>query len=276
MKSIQLANPCSENWEQMQPAAQGKFCGRCQMQVHDMTALSTWEVIQLFQKNGGKLCGRLTETQLKQHNDTIEKQSIFRFSKITKSISAFSVVAMAFVTMPLKKSYATNNVVVTQPNFLFKESNFLPDEPPLDSARILKVKVVDEKGEAITGAAIILLNPFKKKLYSVKTNDKGNGIINIPNDYCALRINKIDKKEIIYDLQPNSDSVVFRMEEDCSIPQIIHMGGFYPSNKKLEVIKNVSEPLNLNEKKGSQILWKRILFFPYYQTRRLYRRVRNN
>ena len=110
MKSIQLANPCSENWEQMQPAAQGKFCGRCQMQVHDMTALSTWEVIQLFQKNGGKLCGRLTETQLKQHNDTIEKQSIFIFSKITKSISAFSVIAMAFVTMPAKVMKEDGNI----------------------------------------------------------------------------------------------------------------------------------------------------------------------
>lgn len=230
MKSIKLANPCSENWEQMQPVAQGRFCGHCQTQVHDMTALSTREVIQLFQKNGGELCGRLTESQLKQCNATIEKQSFFRFSKITKSISAFSVVAMAFLTLPLKKSYAKFHAEVTQPNTISEESNLLPEAPPLDSARIVKVRVVDERGKAINGAEITLLNAFKKQLFTIKTNVEGNGIINIPTDYCSIKIAFFEKKEIIHSLTSISDSILIKMEENCELEEVMMLTGYMNSN----------------------------------------------
>ncbi len=231
MKSINLANPCSENWGKMQPVAQGRLCGHCQTQVHDMTALSTQEVIELFQKNGGKLCGRLTESQLKQHNESIEKQSFFRFSKITKSISAFSVVAMAFLTMPLKKSYAKFHVEVTQPNTFSEASNRLP-EAQLDSSRIVKVRVVDERGNAINGAEITLLNAFKKELHSIKTNEEGNGIMNIPTDYCSIKITFFDKKEIIYSLTPTSDSILIKMKENCDLEEVIMFLGYMNSNSQ--------------------------------------------
>ncbi len=253
MKSIQLANPCSEHWEQMQPAAHGRFCDHCQKQVHDMTGLSTTEVIQLFQKNGGKLCGRMTETQLKQHNSIIEKQSFFRFSKITKSISAFSVVAMAFVTMPFKKSYATNHEVVTQPILFLKESNPLPKPPPLDSARTLKVKVVDESGEAIVGADVEVLDSLRKPILETITDMDGNAEIYLKLNvgYITFEFLGMIKDTVQYNLSTTDFAKV--MKEDENIEFEVR-GCCYSYTPR----------------------WKRIAFFPYYQTKRLYRKVRYN
>ena len=255
MKSIQLAKPCRENWEQMQPVAQGRFCGQCQKQVHDMTALNTREVIQLFQKNGGKLCGRMTATQLKQHNAAIEKQSFFRFSKITKSISAFSVVAMAFVTMPLKKSYATNHAVITQPNSFIKVSNPLPEPPPLDSARILKVKVVDERGKALAGVSLEVLDSLRKPIHGTVTDMDGRQEIYLKLDvgYITFEFYGMFKDTVKYNLSTKDFTQILKEDKNFKEEILVSLG-----------YMTVVRPL-----------WKRILFFPYYQTKRLYWRVRN-
>jgi hypothetical protein len=66
-KHIQLsiADPCHENWDNMTPVAQGKFCGSCQKQVIDFSNMSDREVAQFFKKpSAGSICGRFMQDQL--------------------------------------------------------------------------------------------------------------------------------------------------------------------------------------------------------------------
>lgn len=76
-KKIQLTvpKPCHENWDVMTPVEKGKFCGSCQKQVMDFTAMSDREIAQFFKKPGtGSVCGRFLNDQLDREIEIPKKR----------------------------------------------------------------------------------------------------------------------------------------------------------------------------------------------------------
>lgn len=68
--TINIPQPCSENWDTMQPGAQGRHCDSCAQTVIDFT---TWELqditAYLKKKTGKHVCGRFLNSQLNQPFD---------------------------------------------------------------------------------------------------------------------------------------------------------------------------------------------------------------
>jgi hypothetical protein len=61
---LRVNNPCHENWDNMSPAEQGKFCGVCETEVVDFVAMSDEQVEQFFANyQGGHLCGRIRQKE---------------------------------------------------------------------------------------------------------------------------------------------------------------------------------------------------------------------
>ncbi len=54
---ISLPSPCSENWDEMQPAGCNRFCAACSETIHDLAALTSQEAEALLRKPG-KHCVR--------------------------------------------------------------------------------------------------------------------------------------------------------------------------------------------------------------------------
>lgn len=56
---IAITNPCSENWNSMEPDSVGRFCQSCRKSVIDFTSKSDSEIQEFLKdKQGEKLCGR--------------------------------------------------------------------------------------------------------------------------------------------------------------------------------------------------------------------------
>jgi len=66
LKKLQLilTNPCSENWDEMQPSKAGRFCDKCEKHIVDLSQKSDAELIDFFKKKKENVCGRLLPTQL--------------------------------------------------------------------------------------------------------------------------------------------------------------------------------------------------------------------
>jgi len=73
MKSIQIEEPCHEDWSKMNPTQQGAFCGKCEIDVVDFSRLSKPEIKSLLIENDGKhLCGRFENKQLIELNNDFQ------------------------------------------------------------------------------------------------------------------------------------------------------------------------------------------------------------
>lgn len=59
-----IPTPCHEDWNQMTPQDQGRFCAACKKCVFDLSAKSKTEIRDLYVAQGGDLCGRIRPSQL--------------------------------------------------------------------------------------------------------------------------------------------------------------------------------------------------------------------
>lgn len=63
--NIKVPKPCHENWHNMTPKEQGRFCGSCQKVVVDFTVMSDKEMLDHISKAAGQsVCGRFANDQL--------------------------------------------------------------------------------------------------------------------------------------------------------------------------------------------------------------------
>lgn len=59
INSIQIATPCSADWEQMRGTGQVRFCEACRKSVYNLSAMSAEEAVATIQRQEGTLCVRL-------------------------------------------------------------------------------------------------------------------------------------------------------------------------------------------------------------------------
>lgn len=62
---IKVPKPCHENWRNMTPKEQGRFCGSCEKIVVDFSKMSDKEMLSHLSKAAGQpVCGRFANDQL--------------------------------------------------------------------------------------------------------------------------------------------------------------------------------------------------------------------
>lgn len=62
---LHINEPCTQNWDSMTTAEQGKFCNQCNKTVFDFTTATDTEIVKHIEAMNGELfCGRFEENQL--------------------------------------------------------------------------------------------------------------------------------------------------------------------------------------------------------------------
>ena len=61
---LQISEPCTQNWDQMDIADHGKFCKHCSKTVIDFTGFTDEQILAKLQEQKGGLCARLNPEQL--------------------------------------------------------------------------------------------------------------------------------------------------------------------------------------------------------------------
>ena len=76
---LQILNPCPENWAEMTPETQGRFCQSCQKTVIDFTQMSDNQVVLYFKEHSTEnACGRFYPFQLNRpliENITLKRRN---------------------------------------------------------------------------------------------------------------------------------------------------------------------------------------------------------
>lgn len=53
---LQIAKPCPKNWDEMAGDTQRRFCGHCQLHVHNLSAMPDKDREELIARSGERLC----------------------------------------------------------------------------------------------------------------------------------------------------------------------------------------------------------------------------
>lgn len=251
---VHIAEPCSRNWESMTRIEQGRFCGSCQKKVYDLRGESLQGLALIFEHQKGQLCGRIDERQLLAYNNWVDKQNIFApLSTLRSAVSAWSMLAFSLCIAPFKKSIAAET-----PTYLddkFSERKKVMDNalrPSQDSARVLVINVRDENNEAIGGTTVEVFDNMGICKGGISTNLEGNASIHTKLDNGFLKISYLGFKSQKINFKSGDSNFKIILKED--------------------VDSLIGEIIILNRKP----LWKRVLFFPYYQSKKLWRKIRNN
>ena len=172
--SLQIPEPCHENWAEMTPSEQGRFCQNCQKIVVDFSKMSDRDLTQWFVALAGeRVCGRVNPKQLNRS-----------FSCVTQSKSTFYqrtailVSGLFFATSAYGQDYKPTEITTKGDTILVHPPQYAEPLKTEKKARILRGVVLDERGEplpsvqiTVKGTKISEITDFDGLLKIVLTND---------------------------------------------------------------------------------------------------------
>lgn len=87
--TLEIANPCSENFDKMIPNSKGSFCDSCAKNVIDLSRKTNAEIARFMVENKDKnICGRVKTTQLESefvYNETSRMNNL-KYAAIAASV----------------------------------------------------------------------------------------------------------------------------------------------------------------------------------------------
>jgi len=167
MKKIELSipKPCHEDWNAMTPQDRGRFCASCQKTVIDFSQMSDSQIADFFKRPKDSVCGHFSNSQLNRVINIPKKRIpwVRYFFTIALPAFLFALKAGAQGAVLVRGRVA----VKTQPD---KKEQCEVKPEVLQEKKILKGKVIDEEGNPITFASVVI----ESKKIRVQTNSEGN------------------------------------------------------------------------------------------------------
>ncbi|MHC0440050.1 hypothetical protein [Flavobacterium sp. 3-210] len=92
---ITIPEPCHENWDEMTPKDNGRFCMSCSKTVVDFTSMLPDEIQHFFiQNQNNKICGRFRKSQLDSVNVQIPSRVLYAQTNYYKMFLLALFIAM--------------------------------------------------------------------------------------------------------------------------------------------------------------------------------------
>lgn len=149
--TLEIASPCSENFDKMTPNESGSFCNSCMKNVIDLSKKTNSEVAKFISENKNtNICARLKTTQLAEE---------FQFNETSK-INNLKYAAVAASIM------LASNVTAQEKNAAETEIR-VPEPVHYTVGKVAYVQNTEEQSIFIKGKLLDAKTnkPFDKKIY---------------------------------------------------------------------------------------------------------------
>lgn len=147
---IHIPQPCHENWHNMTPNEQGRFCGSCQKTVIDFSAMSDKELLEYIANvSGYTACGRFSNDQLNRTIKTTENKRRFSWAYVWNILLATFMITEANAQVCPKKKRAMVPTSINKPDTVntaistigYKAETFNTDKVKIHDAEPIDLSV---------------------------------------------------------------------------------------------------------------------------------------
>jgi hypothetical protein len=106
LDNVTVASPCPADWKAMTGDDQVRFCGQCQLNVYNLSAMTRDEAETLVQSKEGRLCiryykrldGKIMTQDCIVGRQILHQRRLARFGKIAAAVSIITIVGMFTVS----------------------------------------------------------------------------------------------------------------------------------------------------------------------------------
>ncbi|WP_439697356.1 carboxypeptidase-like regulatory domain-containing protein [Mucilaginibacter sp. AW1-7] len=207
IKSISIHEPCHEQWVQMKPVIDGRYCLHCCKTVTDFTKMNNADIISYLDKKPN-VCGRFDKQQLSLLNNDIGNNNYtIRWKKLLVAASLMSLIPFA------RAEAGVQHETERHENKKQGRQNSLPADTVGEV--LLKGKVIVKDGGLPLPGTSVYLND---KTLTTSTDMDGNFKLIVPSSADSLVFSFIGfkpQKFKIKDVPGNLYNVT--MEEDSTI-----------------------------------------------------------
>lgn len=164
---VDIASPCVADWNEMRGNDVVRFCEHCNLNVHDLSAMTRTKATKLVLKSKGRLCVRY----IRQPDGAIQTatRQVYQISRRASRIAAgvfsaaLSLSSTAYAQGEVRRPNEKENVVASE---MLKQR----DEGKIHS---LKGTITDPNGAVIAGATVKAINQKTNQERTVTSNDEG-------------------------------------------------------------------------------------------------------
>ncbi|MFN0204030.1 MAG: hypothetical protein ACKVTZ_21100 [Bacteroidia bacterium] len=162
---LQIPQPCTQNWDEMQANEQGRFCLHCQKTVIDFTEMTDTEIIHFFLhfSKEKEICGRMSKEQLavSYPNPQLVPSSPWR-----------RVVATLFASVLSLQTWAQNQQQIQQTPT--EQLIFQTNEKAANNDYVLRGKVIHKTERYAIKNAQVVLKLNENETLGIYTNELGD------------------------------------------------------------------------------------------------------
>jgi hypothetical protein len=137
---LKIADPCSADWEQMIGNERVRFCGKCNLNVYNLSAMTRTEAERLVSQTEGRLCARFyrrADGTILTQNCPVGLQAVKK--RVSRMARAGISAVIGFCTgVGLYGSVKERRVLrpnVVMGSIVAKEPLVKPDPPPTGTGR---------------------------------------------------------------------------------------------------------------------------------------------
>lgn len=145
---LSIPEPCHEDWNNMTPTLQGRYCQACEKEVTDFSQMTDAQIVQFIEKGKGNHCGRFRFDQLDREMSLSVPQYVLSPWAKAGILAASVLLAVPGMSQQTRLSTkpAAQEIVVTQQKDLDSKTPF-----------IIKGIVTDREGESLIGVNVLLV-----------------------------------------------------------------------------------------------------------------------
>jgi hypothetical protein len=152
--TLEIADPCSENFDKMIPNSEGSFCNSCMKNVIDLSKKTNSEVAKFIAENKDKsICARLKTTQMEEqfeYNET-SKINTLKYAAVAASVLLASNLSAQ------EKEPVKTEINCPKPNNIYKVGKVAYNHTAnAEISIIIKGKLLEAKSN----------KPFNREIYT--------------------------------------------------------------------------------------------------------------
>jgi len=143
---LKIQNPCSEDWDKMNPSDIGKFCEKCEKSIYDLSSKTDKEIISFFENKEEDICGRVTKFQLNHDFYTPAQVNSSAFGRYVAA--SFTLLALTPAVVAQNNDLNVRTLITVNKNI-----QSISIDTPVRQKTDFTIKLKDQEGNILAFTA---------------------------------------------------------------------------------------------------------------------------